>query len=457
MDEASEYHTMDQIIPNLWVGDFEAALDTELLEKHGIKHVLSAVRGIRVDKKFIRHECDLLDTEYSDLFTFLPRAVSFIENALEKSEGVLVHCHAGMSRSASIAAAYLMKSQDMDVATAVNLMKKARPIVQPNKGFLHQLEIFRSASYRVYPSYKPARKYFMKRTVIDISGPNPTGGSKSSKMTIGMSSSRSGTAVGSSTEPTPSSGAASMMDWRRIRCRKCRNELALRKDILQHGKTLIASGGTTMASPLFSGFVTSLAKELGVDGGVAGTKLTIDEMEQTGVSGLAEGSATAVTSLITAEGSKMTSGDDPDARRAETEDPSASTGPRDLSPPSTLAPLVTGTAPAPTPSAQYFLAGKIRAAQANAPPLISPECSGYFLEPMAWMRPFIEKGKPSGKIMCPNRKCSVKLGNFDWAGVRCGCEEWIAPWLKRGNMWVSSRFVVQGFCLHRSKVDEIWN
>ncbi|KDQ08629.1 hypothetical protein BOTBODRAFT_118339 [Botryobasidium botryosum FD-172 SS1] len=159
---------MDQVIPNLWVGDFTAALNTELLDTHGIKYVLSAIGGFEVDKKFIHHECDLLDTEYSDLFVFLPRAVLFIEDALKRGEGVLVHCHAGMSRSASIAAAYLMKSQDMNLAAAVDLMQKARPIIQPNKGFLRQLEIFRSASYQISPSYQPTRKYFMKRSVIDI-------------------------------------------------------------------------------------------------------------------------------------------------------------------------------------------------------------------------------------------------------------------------------------------------
>ncbi|KDQ08484.1 hypothetical protein BOTBODRAFT_191750 [Botryobasidium botryosum FD-172 SS1] len=420
-ESTSEYRTMDQIIPNLWVGDFEAALDTELLEKHGIKYVLSAVQGIRVNKKFIQHKCDLLDTEYSDLFTFLPRAVSFIENALGKSEGVLVHCHAGMSRSASIAAAYLIKSQDMDVTAAIDLMKTARPIIQPNKGFLRQLEIFRSASYQIYPSYKPTHKYFIKRTIIDILDPSPFGGSKPSKMTV-----------------------ASAMDWRRIRCRKCRRELAARKHILQHGKTLVISGVPTTASPLVSDLVTSLEEKLDIGAGVVGgdtstgVKITVGEMEQTGVPGL----TTAVTSLVTTENSNAAnaSGDESGSKKAEIEDPLALTGPHDILPPSAPAPLVAGAAAAFTPSSQESLSGKIDTAPANALPLISAECSGYFLVPMAWMRSSIENGQSSGKIMCPNRKCSVKLGNFDWAGVRCGCEERVTP----------------GFCLHRFKVDEIW-
>lgn len=43
------------------------------------------------------------------------------------------------------------------------------------------------------------------------------------------------------------------------------------------------------------------------------------------------------------------------------------------------------------------------------------------------MEPFLKNGNISGKIVCPNEKCGVKIGNFDWAGVQCGCKEWVTP------------------------------
>jgi len=73
------------------------------------------------------------------------------------------------------------------------------------------------------------------------------------------------------------------------------------------------------------------------------------------------------------------------------------------------------------------------------PILVNPKCSGYFVEPMKWMEQFLEEGDMEGKIVCPNKKCGVKLGNYDWAGVCCNCKEWVVP----------------GFCIHRSKVDEV--
>jgi len=76
----------------------------------------------------------------------------------------------------------------------------------------------------------------------------------------------------------------------------------------------------------------------------------------------------------------------------------------------------------------------------NSPPiLLNNKCSGYFVEPMKWMEHFLSGGQLSGKIICPNKKCAAKLGNYDWAGVCCGCKQWVTP----------------GFCINRSKVDEV--
>ncbi|TDL27853.1 hypothetical protein BD410DRAFT_781768 [Rickenella mellea] len=73
-------------------------------------------------------------------------------------------------------------------------------------------------------------------------------------------------------------------------------------------------------------------------------------------------------------------------------------------------------------------------------PLVGASCSGYFLEPMKWMETFLNQGHSSGKIVCPNKRCGAKLGSYDWAGICCSCKEWVTP----------------GFCVHRSKVDEIF-
>ncbi len=39
----------------------------------------------------------------------------------------------------------------------------------------------------------------------------------------------------------------------------------------------------------------------------------------------------------------------------------------------------------------------------------------------------LRNGDIGGKLLCPNEKCGVKIGNFDWAGVQCGCKGWVTP------------------------------
>lgn len=77
---------------------------------------------------------------------------------------------------------------------------------------------------------------------------------------------------------------------------------------------------------------------------------------------------------------------------------------------------------------------------------------------MKWMEPFLSSGVVAGKITCPNEKCGAKLGNFDWAGVMCSCKEWVTPVRDKFGFPCESRDTNcnrQGFCIARSKVDEV--
>ena len=61
------------------------------------------------------------------------------ERATKKKNVVLVHCLAGMSRSASCVIAYLLATTSMNTAEAMAYVKARRPIIMPNYGFEHQL------------------------------------------------------------------------------------------------------------------------------------------------------------------------------------------------------------------------------------------------------------------------------------------------------------------------------
>jgi protein-tyrosine phosphatase len=58
---------------------------------------------------------------------------------LQSGGRVFVHCFAGVSRSATIVIAYLMKEHGLSFNSAIKFVKSKRPQINPNDGFRKQL------------------------------------------------------------------------------------------------------------------------------------------------------------------------------------------------------------------------------------------------------------------------------------------------------------------------------
>ncbi|KAF7233630.1 hypothetical protein EG68_11843 [Paragonimus skrjabini miyazakii] len=156
---------MNEILPGLWLGSYPFKDESNLM-RVGIKSILTldltplpADIFKTFDKKFIH----LIDEPDQDVLDILEDALMFIETSLQKG-GVLVHCAMGVSRSATIVIAYVMRKNRVSYDTAFQLVTSKR-LVYPNIGFVNQLKLFQVMGWKVvtnsraYTHYAAMRKF----------------------------------------------------------------------------------------------------------------------------------------------------------------------------------------------------------------------------------------------------------------------------------------------------------
>ena len=84
----------------------------------------------------------IYDIDSSPIHKYFDDTYIFIKKNLDKGNTVWVHCYAGISRSPTIVIAYIMREFRMIYEEAFELVKKYRPIIKPNDGFVQQLKTF---------------------------------------------------------------------------------------------------------------------------------------------------------------------------------------------------------------------------------------------------------------------------------------------------------------------------
>ncbi|XP_067846627.1 dual specificity protein phosphatase 12 isoform X2 [Heptranchias perlo] len=154
----------------LYIGAASDLADTQSLSDSGIFHVLTVDSqeppplGDR-HTKFVQ----ALDEPCTDLLSFLDECVRFVQEALTAAgAAVLVHCHAGVSRSAAVVTAFIMKTDGLTFEEAYSKLQAVKPDVMINDEFVKQLKLYEvmgcevdltSADYKQYRLQKVTEKY----------------------------------------------------------------------------------------------------------------------------------------------------------------------------------------------------------------------------------------------------------------------------------------------------------
>lgn len=132
-----------EIVPLLFLGSRIAASNKDLLVSKGIKYIVNAAVEIPnyfdEENQFTYYRLDLDDDVEVTVASHLEGVVNFINKAMSENVGVLVHCQAGISRSATFIIYYLMKVKGMTLKDAYEHTKGKRYNIGPNVGFMRQL------------------------------------------------------------------------------------------------------------------------------------------------------------------------------------------------------------------------------------------------------------------------------------------------------------------------------
>ncbi|CAD8158336.1 unnamed protein product [Paramecium pentaurelia] len=126
----------------LWLGDCQSAFDAEFLKGKGIRTVITVAAGLKLKLDgIVHHIIEILDSETANISRYFQIANEWIERGFNIG-AVLVHCMAGISRSAAIVISYLIEKKKMNYNQALSFVKSKRPQINPNKGFSNQLQAF---------------------------------------------------------------------------------------------------------------------------------------------------------------------------------------------------------------------------------------------------------------------------------------------------------------------------
>jgi dual specificity MAP kinase phosphatase len=154
--------TVTEVLPFLYLGCHKDAKDWDIIQSHNIKYVMNVTD--KCESRFEEHvkflRLPVRDAGDENILIYFDRAIAFIEEARCLGSGVLVHCFAGISRSATIAIAYIMKHKKWSLNESYKsvltldrkssnkcslcfyynrFVKSKRPNISPNLNFMGQL------------------------------------------------------------------------------------------------------------------------------------------------------------------------------------------------------------------------------------------------------------------------------------------------------------------------------
>nr|XP_020442207.1 dual specificity protein phosphatase 5 [Monopterus albus] len=149
-----------EILPFLYLGSaYHASRQDYLSDLHITALLNVSRRDLRPEKGHYDYKwIPVEDSHMADISSHFQEAIEFIDHVRQSGGKVLVHCEAGISRSPTICMAYIMRTQQVQLDAAFEIIKQRRSIISPNFSFMGQLLQFESEVLSMAPAHTAIRE-----------------------------------------------------------------------------------------------------------------------------------------------------------------------------------------------------------------------------------------------------------------------------------------------------------
>ena len=130
-----------RIAPRLWLGNKISALDEDFLRDENITTVFNCTKEFpfspMIGRKYrVPVDDDLQPVEINNMERWAPEIVYKVISEYNKGNTILIHCHAGMQRSAAVMAMTLIAMTNKTPDEVMDNIRSKRPIAfQPSANF----------------------------------------------------------------------------------------------------------------------------------------------------------------------------------------------------------------------------------------------------------------------------------------------------------------------------------
>lgn len=137
-----------EIIPGLWLGNRAAAVDDDFLARHQISTVFNCTKDTPFNPRIPRQyrlpvDDNLQAEEVRNMTLWSQEAVYKVLSEYNRGNRILIHCYAGVQRSAALTAMTLIAMKGMSCQDAMAHIQRIRPIAfRPAANFQTSIEAF---------------------------------------------------------------------------------------------------------------------------------------------------------------------------------------------------------------------------------------------------------------------------------------------------------------------------